>query len=69
MNSEFVFLVAARLARMEGKIKVGRARVLQRAVFEFVTGHRDYWGAIESVDRRIIYDDGRMKFDADEGVF
>ena len=69
LNGEFVFLVAARLAIMERRIKVARARALHRAVFEFVTGHRGYRGAIESVDRRIIYDDGRVKFDAHEGFF
>lgn len=69
LNGEFVYLVAARLAMSEGRIKLERAKALQRAVFEFVTGHRGYREAIEGADRRIIYDDGRVKFDVDEGVF
>ena len=69
LNGEFVFLVAARLAMTEGRIKLERAKALQRAVFEFVTGHKEYRGAIEGVDRRIIYEDGRVKFDVDEEVF
>lgn len=69
MHAQYVYLVAANLANTEYRITDQGLKDLQLAVFAYVTGHDDYRSALDPPDRRMIYDDGRVQLDDDEGLF